>query len=120
MDCIFCKIINGEMPTYKLYEDDKVIVIMDAYPNVDGHTLVIPKKHYDTLMDLPDDLIIHINTIAKKYAGIIMEKLNAKELTMLVNYGNSQKVKHYHLHLLPNFGMRAERNPKEVFEVLNG
>ena len=69
MDCLFCKIVKGDVPSYKLYEDEKVLVIMDAYPNVDGHTLVIPKEHYDTLMDIPDDLLIHINKIAKKYVN---------------------------------------------------
>ncbi len=118
MECLFCKIINGEVPTYKLYEDDEVIVIMDAYPNVDGHTLIIPKKHYDTFMDLPDDLVVHINEIAKKYTKIIMEKLNAKELSVHINYGNSQKIKHYHMHLLPNFGMRPTKDAKEIYEVL--
>lgn len=71
-------------------------------------------------MDLQDELIIHMNMITKNYAGIIMEKLNAKELRILVNYGNNQKVKHYHLHLLPNFGMQAEKNLKEIYEILNG
>ena len=118
MECLFCKIINGEVPTYKLYEDDLVIVIMDAYPNVDGHTLIIPKKHYDTFMYLPNDLVNHINVIAKKYTKHIMERLDAKELTVLVNYGNSQKIKHYHLHLLPNFGLRSERDVKDVYEEL--
>ncbi len=118
MECLFCKIINGEVPTYKLYEDDEVMVIMDAYPNVDGHTLIIPKKHYDTFMDLPDDLVVHINEIAKKYTKIIMEKLNAKELSVHINYGNSQKIKHYHMHLLPNFGMRPTKDVKEIYEVL--
>ena len=118
MECLFCKIIKGEVPSYKLYEDQLVMVIMDAYPNVDGHTLIIPKVHYDTLMDLPDDLVLHINTIAKKYTKHIMEKLNAKELSVHINYGNSQKIKHYHLHLLPNFGLRAEKKPEEIYEVL--
>ena len=118
MECLFCKIINGEIPTYKLYEDDLVIVILDAYPNVDGHTLIIPKKHYDTFMDLPDDLILHINKIAKQYTNHIMDRLNAKELSVHVNFGNSQKIKHYHLHLLPNFGLRAEANIKDIYEVL--
>jgi len=118
MECLFCKIINGEIPTNKLYEDDLVMVIMDAYPNVDGHTLIIPKKHYDTFMDIPDNLVIHINNIAKKYTTHIMERLNAKELTIQTNYGNSQKIKHYHMHLLPNFGLRAEKDVKEIYEVL--
>ena len=118
MECLFCKIIDGEIPSYKLYEDNLVLVLMDAYPNVDGHTLIIPKKHYDTFMDLPDDLVVHINKIAKKYTNHIMERLNAKELSVHINYGNSQKIKHYHMHLLPNFGTRAEKNPQEVFEEL--
>ncbi len=118
MECLFCKIINGEVPSYKLYEDDQVIVIMDAYPNVDGHTLIIPKKHYDSLMDIPDDLVIHINNVAKKYINHIMERLNAKELSVCINYGNSQKIKHYHMHLLPNHGLRATKDPKEVYKEL--
>lgn len=118
MECLFCKIVNGEVPSNKLYEDDKIIVILDAYPNVDGHTLVIPKMHYDTLMDIPDDLLLHINMISKKYIKHIMDKLNAKELSVVVNYGNSQKIKHYHMHLLPNYGTRAITDIKEVYEVL--
>ena len=93
--CLFCKIIKGDVPSYKLYEDDLIIVIMDAYPNVDGHCLIIPKEHYDTFMDIPNDLLIHINDIAKKYTNHIMDRLNAKELSVCINYGNSQKIKHY-------------------------
>jgi len=118
MECLFCKIINGEIPSKKLYEDDLVMVLMDAYPNVDGHTLIIPKKHYDTFMDIPNDLLNHINAISKKYTNHIMERLNAKELTILVNYGNAQKIKHYHMHLLPNYGLRCEKDVNEVYEVL--
>ena len=118
MECLFCKIIKGEVPTLKLYEDEMVMVIMDAYPNVDGHTLIIPKQHYDTFMDLPDELVTHINKVAKKYTNHIMERLNAKELSVHINYGNSQKIKHYHMHLLPNFGLRSEKDVKDVYEVL--
>ncbi len=118
MECLFCRIVSGEIPSYKLYEDDKVMVILDAYPNVDGHTLIIPRKHYDTFMDIPEDLLLHINKISKQYTNHIMEKLDAKELSVLINYGNSQKIKHYHMHLLPNFGTRAEKDPKELYEVL--
>ncbi len=118
MECLFCKIVNGSVPTYKLYEDDDILVIMDAYPNVDGHTLIIPKKHYDTFMDLPNELVVHINEVAKKYTNYIMDSLGAKELSLHVNFGNSQKIKHFHLHLLPNYGMRPEKDVKDVYEVL--
>jgi len=118
MECLFCKIINGEVETKKLYEDNLVIVIMDAYPNVDGHVLIIPKNHYDTFMDIPTNVLNHINEIAKKFTNHIMDRLNAKEISILVNYGASQKIKHYHMHLLPNFGLRATLDVNEVYEVL--
>ena len=57
MECLFCKIIKGEVPTLKLYEDDLVMVIMDAYPNVDGHTLIIPKKHTLDLLEIDDSIL---------------------------------------------------------------
>ena len=79
MECLFCKIINKEVDTLKLYEDDTVMVIMDAYPNVDGHVLILPKQHYDTFKEIPNDVLVHINEVSKKFTDIIMEKLNAKE-----------------------------------------
>ena len=118
MECLFCKIVKGELPSYKLYEDDLVMVIMDAYPNVDGHTLIIPKEHYDTFMDLPDNLVAHINEISKRFTKHIMDRLNAKELSICVNYGDAQKIKHYHMHLLPNYGLKSEKKVEEVYEVL--
>lgn len=104
MDCIFCKIVNGELPSKVLYEDDTVMVIMDANPIRDGHSLVIPKKHFTDFIELDDDTTKHIFNVAKKMTNTLMEKLNAKSVTLLVNYGEDQKVKHYHLHLLPNYG----------------
>lgn len=120
MDCLFCKIINNELESKKIYEDDLVMVIMDAYPDVDGHTLIIPKKHYETFKDIPNELLNHINDIAKKYSEILMEKLDSKSITLLVNYGDDQVIKHYHLHLLPNFKIKATKTVEEVYEVLNG
>ena len=76
MDCIFCKIINGEVPCNKIYEDDKVIVFMDANPNVDGHSLVVPKKHYTDFTELDDEIILHMNKVKKEMTKLLMEKLN--------------------------------------------
>lgn len=120
MECLFCKIMDGEVPSYTLYEDELVKVILDAYPDVDGHTLIIPKKHYDTFKDIPDDVLLHINKVSKEMTDYLMEKLNAKELTVVVNYGSAQKIKHYHMHLLPNFGTRAEKTSEETYKFLKG
>lgn len=122
MDCIFCKIANGELPSKVLYQDDIVMVIMDANPILDGHTLIIPKKHYTDFMELDDEITTHIFSVAKKMTNILMEKLNAKSVTLLINYGDDQKVKHYHLHLLPDFGTtdrtRATRSIEENYSLI--
>jgi histidine triad (HIT) family protein len=119
MDCIFCKILNGEIPSKKIYEDDKVIAILDVNPVVDGHTLIIPKKHVEDYTKLDKDLLIHIYDVANKLTKDIMSKLNSKGMTFTVNYGDSQLVKHFHLHLLPDYQIKdKEMEINEVFEIL--
>lgn len=122
MDCIFCKIIKGEIPSKVLYEDELVKVIMDVNPTVDGHALIIPKKHYTDYLELDQDIITHIWDVAKKMGPSIMDKLKAKSLTLLVNFGDDQQVKHFHMHLLPNFGTmesKATKTSEEIFSILN-
>ena len=120
MDCIFCKIINGEIPCKKIYEDDKVIAFMDIDPTVDGHTLVVPKKHYTDYTELDDEIILHMNKVKKELTNYLMEKLNVNAMTFTMNYGDSQVVKHVHLHLLPNFLVKTkpERTIDEVYEII--
>lgn len=122
MDCIFCKIANGVLPSKILYEDDVVMVIMDANPIRDGHILIIPKKHFTDFMELDEDTTKHIFMVAKKMTNILMEKLNTKSVTLLINYGDDQKVKHYHLHLLPDFGTTdvslAKRSIEENYSLI--
>ena len=118
-DCIFCKILRGEIPSKKLYEDDKVIVIMDVNPKVDGHALVIPKEHVTDFMEISDELITHIYEVAREVSKKLMSKLNATALTLGVNYGDSQVVKHFHMHLLPNYEVSsAGKNVEEVYNIL--
>jgi len=104
MDCIFCKIIKGEIPGKIVYEDDLVIVIMDASPIVDGHMLIIPKKHYIDYMELDENITSHIFKVAQIIGKKVFDKLNTKSLTISVNYGDDQKVKHVHFHILPELG----------------
>lgn len=118
MNCLFCDIANKKESSKILYEDDLVIAIMDAYPNVDGHTLIIPKKHYTTFMDLDNDILDHIFSIAKKLTPMIMEKLNCSSLSLCINYGDSQVIKHFHLHLLPNYGSKPTHTIDEIYDIL--
>lgn len=118
-DCIFCKIINGDIPSKKLYEDDKVLVILDVNPKVDGHSLVIPKEHVTDFMEINDELLTHVYKVARDVSKTLMTKLDATALTLGVNYGDSQVVKHFHLHLLPNYEVKkASMSLDEVYSIL--
>jgi len=108
-DCIFCKIIKGDIPSKKVYEDDNVIAIMDVDPKVNGHTLIMPKKHVTDLIEMSNEDIINVNTVAKKLVTRFMKKLDAKGVTCGVNYGESQAVKHFHMHVLPNYLLDKEK-----------
>ena len=101
MDCIFCKIISKEIPTKILYEDDDSISFLDAFPVAKGHTLVIPKKHFEKIQDMPSDLN------KKLFASVhkMISKVDTIEGSTLVAVHNGkesgQEVPHVHVHLIP-------------------
>ena len=103
-DCIFCKIINNELPSKTLYEDDIIKVIMNINPNTNGHLLVLPKKHLVNLMDTDNETINHmLNVVREKLYPMLKEKLNCEGLTLAQNNELGQEIKHYHLHLIPRY-----------------
>ena len=103
-DCLFCKLIKGDIPSYKIYEDDKVLAFLDVNSNSDGHTLVIPKEHYENLFETPNEIITYmINTIKTKIYPILKERLNIDGLTICQNNDYGQDIKHYHIHLIPRY-----------------
>ena len=103
MDCIFCKINNKEIPSYTVYEDELVRVMMDINPVTNGHLLIIPKEHYTNLEDIPLETLTHIQKIAKDMFSLLKDKLNIDGLTLCQNNEYGQEVKHYHLHLIPRY-----------------
>ena len=119
MDCIFCKIVNNELPSYKLYEDDKVLAFLDAFPSVYGHTLIVPKKHYKDLDDIDQDVLNHLMEVSKKIKKQLEEKTNCDGISIQQNNGDLQEVKHYHLHLKPYFKVKKEiPDVSKVYEEL--
>ena len=116
--CIFCKILNKEIPSFKVYEDDIVYAFLDANPDSDGHTLIIPKKHFTDLDDIDLETINHIMKVAKDIKKLLEEKLGAKGIKLLQNNGVFQDVKHYHLHLIPDSSV-PKKELDEVFEILS-
>ena len=109
MDCIFCKIINGEIPSYKVYEDDLVLAFLDVNPESNGHTLIIPKKHFKDLLDIEETELNHILKIAKELGSKIQSKLNCDGFTLVQNNGFVQEVKHFHLHIVPKYIKEQEK-----------
>ena len=103
MECVFCKIISEEIPSYTIYEDDKVKAFLDINPDVNGHTLIIPKKHYKDISDIDDTTLMHIMDVAKYLRSLLETKLNINGLTLVENNGDIQEVKHFHLHLKPYY-----------------
>lgn len=103
-DCLFCKIIDGSIPSYTVYEDDKVKVFLDINPNNDGHLLVIPKEHKANLYEMDDDTLIYmLNIIREKLKPILSDKLNIDVLTISQNNDYGQEVKHFHIHVIPRY-----------------
>ncbi len=98
MNCIFCKIIDGQIPAYKTYEDDKCIAFLDIKPVALGHMLLIPKDHYEWVQDTPDELVSHCFLSAKKLVSKIKEKLGADYVQLSVV---GKDVPHFHIHLIP-------------------
>lgn len=128
MDCLFCKIVNGEIPCYKIYEDEKILAFLDVNPDSDGHTLIIPKEHFTDLDDIDIETLKHINNASKKIKKLLEKKLNCTGLSLLQNNGSAQEVKHYHMHLKPYYkGIKTMelvkypeniKDPKEIYEIL--
>jgi len=99
-ECIFCKIIAGEIPAAKVYEDEKILVFLDINPVNYGHVLIIPKEHYQTMIDTPDELVAYIFTKAKELMKVIKTAVNADFVVMSVV---GVDVPHFHVHLVPRF-----------------
>lgn len=102
-ECIFCKIVNGDIPCYKVYEDEAVLAFLDINPANLGHTLIIPKRHYQDIYDLPEDVFMRIGSVAKKLSLDYRDKKGISALNLISSNGGAaqQDVFHFHLHLLP-------------------
>src|SRR3954451_24697781 len=102
-NCIFCKIIAGQIPCYKVYEDDAVLAFLDIGPLVRGHTLVIPKEHHATIMSAPPEVMAAISGRLPKIARAVLSATGTRACHLLVNNGADamQSVDHLHYHIIP-------------------
>ena len=112
MDCILCKISQGIIPSYTLYEDETIKCFLDVNPDSNGHLLIIPKEHFLGLQEIDDNVLMHIMKSARKMEELLKDKLNIDGLTLVQNNGDIQEVKHFHLHLKPYY-----KNKQEIIKV---
>lgn len=103
--CIFCSIVNGEIPSSRIYEDDTVIAILDISQVTKGHTLVIPKQHTESFMSCDAELMKHVMEVAQMLSVRIMERTHAAGMNILSNINDAagQSVMHFHVHLIPRY-----------------
>lgn len=105
MEDIFCRIIKGEIPSSKVYEDDDVIAILDISQTTKGHTLVIPKKHCENFLDCPQEIAHKVFDVAQRIGQAEISILGAKGVNILTNVGEAagQSVLHFHVHVIPRY-----------------
>lgn len=122
MSSIFTKIVNGEIPAYKVAEDENYLAFLDIFPVTQGHTLVIPKKEVDYLFDLDDELYTGLQLFAKKIALGLKKAIPCEKVGVLVL---GLEVPHAHIHLVPmqnegdllNFSQKKKFTPEEFQEI---
>jgi histidine triad (HIT) family protein len=102
-DCIFCKIVKGEARSWKVYEDDHVFAFLDIHPVSEYHTLVIPKKHYENIFDIPQEELMRVMAAVKKLVDLYSEKLGIHNVQIINSSGveAQQDVFHLHFHIVP-------------------
>ena len=99
-NCLFCKIVTGEIPSSKVYEDDKFLAFLDINPVSDGHTLLIPKAHYPWMQESPDELISETFILVKKLMKVMISSLPCDYVQIGIV---GKDVPHFHIHLIPRF-----------------
>lgn len=106
MKDVFCKIIDNEIPSTKIYEDDDILAIMDISQCTLGHALIMPKKHCESFLDCPPNTLSKIYSLAQKIANAEIKAFGAKGVNVLTNAKEAagQSVPHFHVHILPRYG----------------
>ncbi len=118
--CIFCKIVEGEVPAHKVYEDDDFLAFLDANPKSEGHTLVIPKEHYEDIFDIPEDVLRGLIGRVKKVAEMIVgSDLKPDGFWLRQSNGKAagQVVFHFHIHIIPAYETRSEFDETDLEKI---
>lgn len=101
--CIFCKIAEGQIPSYKIYEDELCLAFLDLSQSNIGHTLIVPKQHFDNIITIDNELAGHLFSVTSKLTKAISKALKINDFNILNNCGEiaGQSVHHFHIHIIP-------------------
>ena len=120
-DCIFCKIVKGELPSKTIYEDETIKIILNINPTTNGDLLIIAKEHVANIFETQNEIITHsLNIMREKIYPLLKEKLNSKGLTIIQNNEYGQEIKHFHIHLTPRYeedGLDISYNKSMIEDV---
>lgn len=103
MDCIFCKIVNGEILSNLIYEDESIMCFLDIEPINEGHVLIIPKNHYLDADEIPNNILSDMMVLSKKIVKVIKEKYSPDGYSIMQNGGEFNDIGHYHMHVFPRY-----------------
>jgi histidine triad (HIT) family protein len=120
--CVFCKIVNGEIPGYTIYEDEKVLAFLDIQPANPGHVLVVPKEHFSVLPQMPDDEVAYLFSVVKQISSVVFDVTGAEGVEIRQRNGQvaGQAVPHVHVHVIPRFqkdGVVTDWAPQNISEA---
>ena len=115
-NCLFCGIVSGEVPSRKIYEDQDFLAFLDISGDVFGHTLVVPKKHYESALACPPQVLANLLAVVQQIANHYVQNCGAEGINILANCGKAaeQSVMHLHFHIIP----RTEKGPKSIYKTL--
>lgn len=110
---MFCRLVRGDAPFSRVYEDERVLAFLDINPLTEGHILVIPKKHYEAIYDVPDDELVYLFKVVKAIALAVKEAMSADGVSVVQNNGRAagQRIFHIHVHVIPKYSRQ-----KSTFE----
>lgn len=103
MDCIFCKIVKGELPSNLVFEDDLIMCFLTIVPINEGHVLIIPKNHYLDTDEIPTEVVTSMMVLSKRIVKVIKEKYSPDGYSIMQNGGEFNDIGHYHMHVFPRY-----------------
>ncbi|MBT3940995.1 HIT domain-containing protein [Candidatus Woesearchaeota archaeon] len=120
--CVFCRILKGEIPTFPVWEDEKVFATLEIQPANEGHVLVFPKEHHTVLPQMPDDLVAHLFSVVKQISAVVFEVTGAEGVEVRQRNGAAagQMIPHVHVHVIPRFqkdDVVTDWTPKQFAEA---